>query len=92
MAMIRAIEVQPLEGYKLLLSFDNGEHRIYDMSNCLFGVFEFLKNPLKFNSVELVDGSPTWYPPGGDMEVDICPDTVYIDGISCDKFAAKTVG
>ena len=79
--MRRAINVVPLDNYQLLLTFDNGEKRIYDMGNSLFGVFEFLKDPIKFRAVELVYGAPTWYPPGGDMEVDICPDTVYIDGV-----------
>ena len=79
--MIRAQEVKPLDGYKLLLTFNNGERKVYDMSKYLYGVFEFLKNPIKFNSVELVNGAPTWYPPNGSLEVDICPDTVYIDSI-----------
>ena len=77
--MIRAQSVVPLDGYRLLLTFNNGERRIYNMAPYLFGVFEFLKNPLKFKAVELVDGAPTWYPPNGAMEVDICPDTVYTD-------------
>lgn len=78
--MIRAQAVQPLDGYKLLLTFNNGEKRVYDVSPSLsLRAFDFLKNPLKFNAVELVDGAPTWYPPNGAMEVDICPDTVYLD-------------
>ena len=79
--MIRAQTVIPLDDYKLLLTFDNGEQRIYDMAPYLFGVFEFLVNPLKFKAVELVSGAPTWYPPNGAMEVDICPDTVYKDSV-----------
>jgi len=79
--MIRAKEVQTLNGYRMLLTFNNGEQRVYDMSSSLFGVFEFLRNPAKFNAVELINGAPTWYPPNGGMEVDVCPDTVYIDSI-----------
>ena len=79
--MHNILSAVPLVGYRLLVTFESKEQRIYDMSNCLFGVFEFLKEPSMFNAVELVDGAPTWYPPNGAMEVDICPDTVYIDSV-----------
>ena len=45
--------VQPLENYILLLYFDNGEVKKYEMINELTGVFSVLKDINKFNDVIL---------------------------------------
>ena len=47
-------EVKPLDGYKLLLTFENGEERIFDMKPYLEkGIFKELKDKSLFNSVKI---------------------------------------
>ena len=84
MREVKAIRV--LENYKLLLEFDNDEKRIYDMANKLRGVFEHLKDYNEFKRVKIVNGVPTWtlqgyLPDDVCREIDICPDSAYIDSI-----------
>ena len=91
MREVRKIEV--LDNYKLLLKFDNDESKIYDMSEMLDGVFEHLKDYNRFKSVEIINGAPTWFLNGvlvDDVcsEIDICPDSVYLDSVSCEGIIA----
>ena len=83
--MQKVNKITPLENYRLLLEFNNGELRIYDMSGKLTGVFEYLQNPEHFASVQLVRGAPTWYPPGSDMEIDLCPDALYMRSMPAEE-------
>lgn len=76
--MQKITKITPLENYRLLLEFKGGELRVYDMSAKLTGVFEYLKTPEHFAAAKLVRGAPTWYPPGSDMEIDLCPDALYM--------------
>ena len=69
--------VQALPGYRLSLTFDNGEHKYFDMSPYLqFPVFRRLQNPGFFGLARIDYGTMTW--PG---EIDIAPETLYIDGV-----------
>ena len=82
---MREIEdVVVLEDYKLLLTFDNLEKKIYDMSNELDGVFEYLKDYDAFKSVTLVSGNLTWFrdlvlPENICNELDVCSDYAYLN-------------
>ena len=78
--MREVISAVPLTGYRLLLTFENAEKRLYDMSNELTGVFECLKNPSSFNAVRVIYGAPTWYSPKG-AQIDICPDALYATSV-----------
>ncbi|MEI7870335.1 MAG: DUF2442 domain-containing protein [Candidatus Methylumidiphilus sp.] len=70
--------VQPLPDYRLFLTFENGEHRYFDMTPYLhYRVFERLQNPGFFKLARLDYGTVTW--PG---EIDIAPETLYLDGVS----------
>lgn len=82
-------EVKPLENYILLLTFDNGEKRKYNMACELKGVFSILKNKEKFCSVfinevgniawnidENVDSSVHW-----ENQIDLCKDMLYMESI-----------
>ncbi|MCD7832601.1 MAG: DUF2442 domain-containing protein [Lachnospiraceae bacterium] len=84
---IKAIE--PMKGYKLLITFDNGELKKYDMTNELTGVFSVLKDETKFNSVflndignvawdidENIDSSVQW-----DNQIDLCKDMLYMESV-----------
>ena len=71
----RVAEVVPIEGFKLQLAFNNGEHGLYDCSGLLdFGVFRKLQDKTYFNQVKILDGTVVW-----PHEQDICPDTLYLD-------------
>lgn len=86
----RKIEsVKPLENYTLLLTFDNGEIKRYDMANALTGVFAVLKNKNKFNQVFInavgnvawniddnIDSSRHW-----DNQIDLCKDMLYLEAL-----------
>lgn len=79
--MKSVISVKPLENHKLLLEFDNGEKRIGDITPLLSkAVFAFLKDDALFNKVYIEYGAVTWKDSNG-MEVDICPDKLYIDSV-----------
>ncbi len=79
--MKTVISVQPLENYKLLLEFENGEKRIGDIKPLLIKpVFAFLENTVYFNSVYLEYGAVTWKDYNGN-EIDICPDKLYMDSL-----------
>lgn len=71
--MNRIKEVKPLDDYKILLVFDNGEKRIKDMKPYLEkGVFKKLKDEKIFKSVKVAFGTVTW---GND--IDLCADSIY---------------
>lgn len=69
----RPKEVKPLENYNLQIVFDNGEKRIYDMSNLLeMPFYQKLKNKSIFNTVRVSDITLEWV-----TGQDICPDELY---------------
>ena len=71
----RVIDVLPLDGYRLLLSFSNGEKRIYDCSSLLqFELFRGLRGSSYFNKVKVCGGTIVW--PNNE---NICPDTLYLE-------------
>jgi hypothetical protein len=85
----RCITVIPNDDYTLTVTFDNGEVRIYDMSNNLYGIFEILKDKDMFNNVFIdeygniawerdqnVDSNKEW-----NNRIDICKDAIYMDSI-----------
>lgn len=66
-------KVTPLAQWRLRLSFDNGEVRIFDVSPYLdIGVFRRLRDG-RFASVRVVSGSIEW--PG---DIDLSFDTLYL--------------
>lgn len=79
--------VKPVEDYTLLITFDNGETKKYNMINELTGVFSVLKNKEKFNQVFINDvGNVAWNIDSNvdssihwDNEIDLCKDMLYMD-------------
>ena len=70
-------EVKPLDGYKLLLTFENGEERIFDMIPYLEkGIFKELKDKSLFNSVKISYDSIVW-----ENEADVDPEMLYEDSV-----------
>jgi len=67
------VDVKPLEKYRLLITFDNDEQRIFDMEPYLDdSFFASLRNPATFRSVKVSPISLEWA--GG---IDLCPDELY---------------
>ena len=91
---VKIINVVPNDDYTLLLKFSNGEVRIYDMKDNLFGVFEILKDKNKFRQVFIdehgniawdrdtnIDSNINW-----NNRIDICKDAIYVES----KMVAST--
>ena len=76
--------------YTLLITFDNGEIKKYEMINELYGVFVALKDVKKFESVfsdgvsnvtwdidENIDSSIHWQ-----NRIDLCKDMLYLESVT----------
>jgi hypothetical protein len=71
----RVEAVIPSEGYKLEITFSNGEVGVYDCTPLLdFGVFKELRDMNYFQRARAEGGTVVW-----PHEQDICPDTLYED-------------
>ncbi len=71
------VAVKPLPQYRLLLTFDNKEERIFDVAPYLSDTFFApLKNMAVFNSVKINPLTVEWA--GG---IDICPDELYYNSV-----------
>jgi hypothetical protein len=65
--------VTPKEDYLLLLTFENGEQRYFDMKPYLHrGVFKELANKPMFNTVHVSFDTVAW-----NNEVDLAPEILY---------------
>ncbi|WP_195941128.1 DUF2442 domain-containing protein [Romboutsia sp. 1001713B170131_170501_G6] len=71
-------EVKPIDNYKLILTFENNEIKIFDMNPYLDkGIFQELKDENLFKAVRVSFDSIEW-----PNEADIDPETLYEDSIS----------
>lgn len=71
--MREIISVQPLDDYKILLTFDNNKKKIKDMKPYLEkGVFQKLKDKDFFNTVKISFGTVSW-----GENIDLCADSLY---------------
>ena len=69
----RVVDVQALDDYKLILTFNNNEKRLFDASGLLnFNAFKALKNIEFFKTVTVKYGTIVWA-----NDIDYCPDTLY---------------
>ena len=65
--------VKPLEDYEILLEFENGEERIFDLKPYLsLGKFSELKDPNKFKTVRVSFDTIEW-----DNNIDLDPEFLY---------------
>ncbi len=66
-------DVKPLEDYELLLTFENGEERVFDVKPYLeIGKFKELKNKSLFKSVKISFDSIEWA-----NQLDLDPELLY---------------
>ena len=76
----KVVDVQPREGFLLLLTFSNGERRAFDVSPYLDkGVFRELADVNYFGRVRVESGYVTWQ-----HEQDFSRDTLYLRSIEGD--------
>ncbi len=76
----KAIDVKPLSNYKLEITYDNNEKKIFDVTPYFkFKIFQELKENDKFKKVKINGLSIEW-----ENGADICPDELYENGISID--------
>ncbi len=74
-------KVEPYPEYLLLLTFENGETRLFDMKPYLdTGIFNELKDTALFNSVRVCFDSIGW-----DNDADLDPEILYTNSIIPDK-------
>ena len=74
-------DVKPLEKYKLLLTFENKEKRIFDVSPYFnIGKFSELKDPSLFSTVKIKFDSIEW-----DNNLDIDPELLYEKSIKINE-------
>ena len=77
----RAVDVKPLDDYKLYVTFSNNEQRIFDVKPYLeIQFFHNLKNPDLFKSVKTAGLSIEW-----ETGEDICPDELYYNSVSVER-------
>ncbi len=75
------VDVKALEPYRLLVTFDNNEQRIFDVAPYLGdSFFAPLSNTAVFKSVRLNPLTVEWA--GG---IDICPDELYCNSTPVDN-------
>ena len=73
--------VKPLEGYKLLVKFENGEERVFDVSPYLnIGKFAELKDLSLFNSVMVKFDTIEW---GNHLDID--PEVLYEKSVKIEE-------
>jgi hypothetical protein len=77
----RVKDIKPSKAYTLIITFDNGEIKTFDMNPYLGkGIFKELSDLHVFNSVKPCLGSIQWV-----NGQDLCPDTLYLDGVELTK-------
>jgi len=70
-------DVKALDDYKLIITFQNGEVKLFDMTPYLQkGIFKELQNISMFKSARVSFDTVEW-----ENEADIDPETLYEDGV-----------
>lgn len=84
---LAVISVKPLDGYKLRITFENGEEKLFDLTPFLnIGKFAELKDINLFNSVVIKFDSIEWA-----NHLDIDPEFLYENSTSLKEQAIKTI-
>jgi hypothetical protein len=79
--------VKPQDGYCLLLTFENGEKRIFDLKPYFDKpVFVRLKNETLFKTARVISGSVEWQ-----GEIDLSYDTLYVESKAVKAVQRKSV-
>ena len=77
----RVLKAYPAAGYRLYLTFNNGEKRVFDARSLLsVKAFQPLRNKEFFESVKVEFGTVIW-----PQDIDYCPDTLYLESLPLDE-------
>jgi hypothetical protein len=80
--MIAVSSVEAIHDFNLLLTFNDGEQRCFDMRPYLhYPVFHRLENPVFFSLAHIDYGTVIW--PG---DIDIAPETLYEYSVPASNF------
>lgn len=74
---IRVIDVQPLKGRMLLVTFSSGEKKLFDATLLNGSAFIPLDDEIIFSSPSVEHGFVSW----ADGTIDIAPEFIYDQGI-----------
>ena len=84
--MIIPVAVKYLYDYTLLITFSNGEKKIYDAQKDIrHGALTKLKNKTFFAQAKIARGSVVW-----SDEIDMAPETLYAESVACNGKLIKT--
>ena len=84
--MIIPVAVKYLYDYTLLITFSNGEKKIYDaQTDIRHGALTKLKNKSFFAQAKIARGSVVW-----SDEIDMAPETLYAESVACNGKLIKT--
>lgn len=78
---IQIVAVEILNDMKMILTFANGEKKLFDAKILDGSAFEPLKNKEIFKDCTIVDGIATWL----DEEIDCAPEYMYLNSKTIDK-------
>lgn len=78
---VRVIEVVPLVGGMLLVTFSSGEKKLFDTTTLEGGAFRPLRDESVFGTATVTHGFISWL----DGEIDIAPEYVYQHGVVYDE-------
>ena len=82
--------VKPLKNYRLLISFHNGDRKIYDCSPLLEKeVFQLLKNKAFFKAVRV---DPGGYGISWNDDIDLAESELWVNGVEVKTNEELTVG
>ena len=79
----RVLTVVPMDDFTLYLTFNNGEHRVFDVKPLFsLNVFRALQDKEFFKKVKVAYGSVLW-----PNDIDYCPDTLYAESVMADEIS-----
>lgn len=82
---IRVRAVKALDDMMMILTFTSGERRLYDATQLLaYPAFQPLRDEAVFKSAAVEYGAVVW----NDGEIDIAPETMYVNSFAYDEIPA----
>jgi hypothetical protein len=79
-------QARPLSNFRLLLTFENGEQRVFDVTPYLAeGVFRELRNEAQFNTVHVSFDTVEWA-----NGADLCPEILYHESVPVEASGVGT--
>ena len=84
---IKVYTAEPLKGRMLLVTFTNGEKRLYDTTWLKGPAYSPLEDDSVFSDISIFHGIITWM----NGEIDIAPEVIYEDGYPYNPIEIESV-